>query len=66
MIKKNNKRSIIYFCNLPVIPLLMLYAARHKTNTNYENLMSDKVETRVAKNLLFDWCWSSSWVKKVF
>ena len=40
--------------------------ARQKTNTNYENLVSDTVEKRVTKNLLCDSCWSSSWVKKVF
>ena len=30
----------------------------------YENLKSDTVEKRVAKNLLCDSCWSSSWAKK--
>ena len=35
-----------------------------KQNANYENLMSDTVEKRVAKNLLCDSCWSSSWAKK--
>ena len=38
-------------------------SARHETNANYGNLMSDKVEKRVAKDLLCDSCWSSSWVK---
>ena len=31
----------------------MCYSVRHKTNTNYGNLMSDKVDKRVAKNLSF-------------
>ena len=37
---------------------------RHKTNANYENLVSDMVGKRVTKNLLCDLCWSSSWAKK--
>ena len=28
-----------------------MHPARHKTNANYENLVYDKVEKRVAKNL---------------
>ena len=28
--------------------------ARHKTNANYENLVTDKVEKRVTKHLLCD------------
>ena len=36
--------------------------ARHKTNANHENLMYDKVEKRVIKNLLCD----SSWAKKIY
>ena len=32
------------------------HSARHKTNANYENLVYDKVEKRVAKILLFDSC----------
>ena len=34
--------------------LLILLSARHKTNANYGNLVSDKVKKRVAKNLLCD------------
>ena len=30
--------------------------ARHKTNANYENLVFDKVEKRMTKNLLCDSC----------
>ena len=30
------------------------YTARHKTNANYGNLVYDKVEKRVANNLLCD------------
>ena len=30
----------------------MIQSARHKTNANYENLVYDKVEKRVAKNFL--------------
>ena len=41
--------------------ILML---RRKTNANYGNLVYDKVEKRVTKNLLWDSCWSSSWAKK--
>ena len=33
-------------------------AARHKTNANYENLVSDEVEKRGAKNLFYDSCLS--------
>ena len=32
----------------------MTGAARHKTNANYGNLVFDKVEKRVAKNLFYD------------
>ena len=42
----------------------MKVAARRKINANYENLVYDKVEKRVTKNLLCDSCWSSSWAKK--
>ena len=42
------------------------YSDELKTNANYGNLVSDKVEKRVAKNLLCDSCWSPSWTKKVF
>ena len=31
-------------------------STRHKTNANYENLVCDKVEKRVTKNLLCDSC----------
>ena len=41
------------------------YAARHKTNANYENLVSDKVEKRMTKNLFHD-SPSSSLAKKIF
>ena len=39
-------------------PLNTLYTqtARHKTNANYEKLVSDTVEKRVAKNLLCNLC----------
>ena len=33
-------------------------SARHKTNANYGNLVSDKVEKRVTKNLLCNSCWA--------
>ena len=42
----------------------LYHSARHKTNVNYGNLMSDKEEKRAAKNLLCDLCLSSSWDKK--
>ena len=39
-----------------LMPLIYYYhTARHKTNANYENLVSDKVEKRVTKNLFYDW-----------
>ena len=40
------------FLFLPFI----LGAARHKTNANYENLLSDKVEKKMTNNLFHDTC----------
>ena len=33
-----------------------IYSARHKTNANYGNLVYDKADKRVVKNLLYDSC----------
>ena len=49
-----------------LMPSYKCFETRHKTIVNYGNLLFDKVEKRVAKILLCDLCWSSSWVKKVF
>ena len=41
-----------------VMRLVLNYnASKHKTNANYGNFMSNKVEKRVAKNLLCDSCY---------
>ena len=37
-----------------VISIIFRIPARHKTNANYGNLVYDKVEKIVAKNLLCD------------
>ena len=49
-----------------IIPRDIDYTARYKTNANYENLVYDKENKRVEKNLLCDLCLPSSWVKKIF
>ena len=53
---------VLYVCKY----IKFMQSARHKTNANYGNLVFDTVEKRLAKNLICDSCWSSSWVKKVF
>ena len=40
--------------------------ARHKTNANYGNLMSDELEKRVAKNLFYDSCLTLELGEKIF
>ena len=42
------------------------YSARRKTNANYGNFMSDKVEKRVAKNLLCNSVGHQVGLKKFF
>ena len=56
---------IIILTSLSISAIISHYnTARHKTNANYENLVSDTVEKRMAKNMLCDLGWSSCWAKK--
>ena len=34
------------------------HISKHKTNANYESLLSDKVEKRVVMNLFYDSCFT--------
>ena len=53
---KVTKLTIVITKVAKSILILITQTASHKTNDNYGNLMYDKVEKRVTKNLLCDSC----------
>ena len=64
--RQENKYALKLYPNIIIIIFLVWkHDARRKTNANYGNLVFDKVEKRVAKNLFYDSCFTiSSWAKK--
>ena len=42
------------------------HISKHKTNANYESLLSDKVEKRVVMNLFYDSCFTIEFGLKRF